>query len=336
MIPEIWKPIIIDGIQTKYLVSNHGKIWSLITNKYRKLLITDGYYHVNLKYNKSESRQRIHRLVAAAFIENPNCLPIVNHKDGNKLNNYILNLEWVSVKENNNHARNILGVKSLTRTVDQYSDDGITLIASFPSMKEAKYATGSSHVGDACTGRNKTSGGYVWKYSDKREKSEVPIGKIHADFPNYIITENGNVYSIIFKRYLLSNIANGYQRIELSNKGKKKKFYIHVLVARLYIINPEPDIRKYVNHIDGNKQNNCVTNLEWVTQKENIIHAYESGGSKKYKKGVIKYDLLGNELGRFTSITEASTVTHVSASCISGACNGRYKTAGGFVWKYID
>jgi len=91
-----------------YYVTEDGKIWR--NGKQRKLNINPfGYYYVHLSiYGKSKT-MRIHRLVAETYILNPMNYPVINHKDGNKLNNNVSNLEWCTVKENTNHAINFLG-----------------------------------------------------------------------------------------------------------------------------------------------------------------------------------------------------------------------------------
>lgn len=108
---EIWKDI--KDYKGLYQVSNLGNIKSLNYNhtKKEKLLKTilqvDGYLGVNLGKNGIRKRYRVHRLVAETFLENSDNLPVINHKDGNKLNNNIDNLEWCSVAYNTQHSYNI-------------------------------------------------------------------------------------------------------------------------------------------------------------------------------------------------------------------------------------
>jgi len=102
---EVWKPI--EEMGGLYEISNIGNIRSLRNGKVRtvkKCVSTKGYYFVHITINKFTFRRKIHRLVAMAFIENPLNKPQVNHKDLNKLNNSIENLEWVTAKENIHHA----------------------------------------------------------------------------------------------------------------------------------------------------------------------------------------------------------------------------------------
>ena len=100
-----WKPVFVNGIQTKYEVSSCGMIKSLYLNIIlQPCLDGDGYPQVNIYVNGKRYCKKVHRLVAETFIPNPDNKPEVNHKDGNKENNDISNLEWVTNQENIDHA----------------------------------------------------------------------------------------------------------------------------------------------------------------------------------------------------------------------------------------
>ena len=99
------KTIIINNIETYYLISEDGRVYNLKTKRYLKgHLENTGYISVNLNINNKKKNYALHRLVAQTFLENPDNLPIVNHKDGNKLNNNVENLEWVTQSQNRVHA----------------------------------------------------------------------------------------------------------------------------------------------------------------------------------------------------------------------------------------
>lgn len=183
-LPE-WRDI--PGYEGLYQACDDGRIKSLFRYK-RELkpnIMPNGYATVELFKNKSSQRFLIHRLIAITFLENPDAKSQVNHKDENKLNNTVSNLEWVSPRENMNYGtrteRQRLHTdysadirkeiarrngKSVSKPVMQYAKDG-SFIKEYESAKEACRQTGinSSHISECCQGkRYKTVGGYVWKF----------------------------------------------------------------------------------------------------------------------------------------------------------------------------
>lgn len=122
----------------------------------------------------------------------------------------------------------------------------------------------------------------------------------------------------------------GYLRIALCVNKVSKKYTIHRLVALTFIDNPEN--KEFVNHIDGNKLNNNVNNLEWSTRNENEIHAFING--LKHHKAVIQYDIHGNKIAEFESIKLAAKHVGISHSSISECCNGITKTPKNYIWKF--
>lgn len=127
-----------------------------------------GYYVVNLRRDHTMNVSQVHRLVAEAFIPNPDNLPTVNHKDGNKQNNSVANLEWASYSENNIHAlhhglRNPRGNMIIQKSL---SGD---IIAEYKSACEASRVTGIGRgvISHCVNGRIKTAGGYLWYKVDK-------------------------------------------------------------------------------------------------------------------------------------------------------------------------
>lgn len=100
----------------------------------------------------------------------------------------------------------------------------------------------------------------------------IKMEKNIKNWENYTIDEFGNVKNSKTNKYLKGALNNkGYLRVELHKNKKLKKFFVHRLVAEYFIENPLN--KKQVNHKDGNKQNNRVDNLEWVTNQENRNHA---------------------------------------------------------------
>ena len=167
---EIWCDI--EGYEGLYQISNKGHVKSLYNGSERILkpgLMTGRYLYVVLCKNGNQSNQRIHRLVAKAFIPNPYNLHEVNHKDENKLNNCVNNLEWIRHIDNCNYgSRNERVADSLSKPILQYSKYG-EFIKEWPSALEVKRVLGiaNSHIIDCCKGRRKSAGGFVWRYKEK-------------------------------------------------------------------------------------------------------------------------------------------------------------------------
>lgn len=128
----------------------------------------------------------------------------------------------------------------------------------------------------------------------------------------------------------------GYLYVELSKDGKAKKVSIHRLVAEHFIPNVED--KPQVNHIDGNKVNNKVDNLEWVTASENIKHAHNNSLRGEFHKGIAveQYTMSGEFVRRFKSINKASKITGIDYSTIKKNCEGIFKQAGGYLWRYTE
>ncbi len=127
---------------------------------------------------------------------------------------------------------------------------------------------------------------------------------------------------------------NGYLTLSLYQNQKGKSFYVHSLVANHFIANPFN--KRCVNHKDGNKQNNHLSNLEWATHSENNSHAIQIGLKKSINpaRGVMQLDLEGNEVARYHSSEHAPYP--FSSGNICHVCNGTRLTHGGFKWKFIN
>ena len=120
---------------------------------------------------------------------------------------------------------------------------------------------------------------------------------------------------------------HGYVWVTLCKNGKSKTHSVHRLVAMVFI--PNSDKKLQVNHIDGNKENNLVENLEWCTNSGNQLHAVRNGLSKIAKKVVCL------ETGKtYASSGEAQRNIGICGRNIRSCCDGRYKTAGGYHWKW--
>ena len=154
---------------------------------------------------------------------------------------------------------------------------------------------------------------------------------------------NGTGLATLPTRILKQGINyKGYPIIYLSKNSKSRTLPIHRLVAKAFI--PNPKNKPQVNHIDGNKVNNNASNLEWVTNSENQVHAYEmglnsvTGRAGKQKRAVIQVDMkTGEYLNEYDSIAEATkAIGFVSKSNIGACCRGIKKSVGGYKWIYKE
>lgn len=164
-----WKSI--DGFEGHYLVSDDGLVWSKRRSTVLKPKIDRyGYKVVGLSLNGRTYHRTIHRLVAEAFIPNPNNLPTVNHINEDKSDNRAVNLEWLSIVDNDNHGtRNERMANTKCKLpVEQILPDGTTV--RYKGVKDASRKTGVHRccIALCCKNIRKTAGGYKWRYFDER------------------------------------------------------------------------------------------------------------------------------------------------------------------------
>lgn len=133
----------------------------------------------------------------------------------------------------------------------------------------------------------------------------------------------------------------GYPMVALSvGVNRQKRRFVHRLVAETFIENPRPDLYNQINHIDGNKRNNRIENLEWTNCSLNQIHAYKLGLHKptdKLNKKVIQLDDDGNIIKIWDSLHQAEK--ELGGKCVGhiwGCIKGERKHCKGYKWKYYD
>ncbi len=186
---EEWRDI--EGYEGLYQVSSEGRVKSLERNVVKgkgglykieeKVLKsgkgTWGYLIVKLYKDEKKKNHRIHRLVASAFLDNPNNLPQVNHKDENRTNNRVENLEWCSPQYNINYGTR---TEKTQIPILQFSLDG-EFIKKWDSLTQVERELGfrKGHIGKCCKGKSKTAKGYKWCYHYKSlwERKHIPLIK---------------------------------------------------------------------------------------------------------------------------------------------------------------
>lgn len=142
---------------------------------------------------------------------------------------------------------------------------------------------------------------------------------------------------IVRERILKSSSSGvGYEKVVLSKAASHKSIRVHKLVAQAFI--PNPDGKSEINHIDGNKRNNCADNLEWVTAKENQNHAIQKGLRVDFfrRKKVNQYDLDGNFVRSWDGYVEIEQTLGIPKQCVCACVKGRSKTAFGFIWRHSN
>ena len=171
---EVWRNC--KYYEENYQVSSYGRVWSVRNQRCLKpQKHNKGYLNIVLTAKNGKAKQEyIHRLVALTFIDNPDNKPTVNHKDENKQNNHVDNLEWATYAENNAHNDRLIRqgetfkVNGKTsKKVNQFDLDG-NFIKQFNSIREAERSFGVSgtNIFRVCKGQYKQSLGYIWKYAE--------------------------------------------------------------------------------------------------------------------------------------------------------------------------
>lgn len=173
--------------------------------------------------------------------------------------------------------------------------------------------------------------------------------------PRYEVSNLGRIRAIYIRGIKRNKILKpkltkkGYLEASLYKEGGHKSFALHRLVAEAFI--PNPNNYPTINHMDGNKQNNNISNLEWCTYKENIIHAYRTGlkhgirgKDHSSSKKIAQLDLEGNLIKVWESSMEIERTLkelNVDQACVIACCRGRCGrkkriTHKGYIWKYYE
>lgn len=160
--------------------------------------------------------------------------------------------------------------------------------------------------------------------------------------PNYLISNIGNVMNIKTRKILKHQIKKGYHRLELTSIDGRRSLYVHRLVAEAFILNPEN--KPQVNHINGNKDDNSIENLEWCTNYENAHHAITNGlwenvfkaSANTNEARKIKCKAVNKTTGKeiyFESISEAEKYFNNRHIC--DVLKGKRHTIHGYIMQYV-
>lgn len=155
----------------------------------------------------------------------------------------------------------------------------------------------------------------------------------------YEVSDTGIIRRKDNKNVLSGCIASGYRFIKLTfDNGKQQRFYVHRLVAQHFIPNDDPKYKTFVNHKDGNKLNNKVDNLEWVSPRENNLHYYQQIQKQKKERKVatpipvIQCTLDGQQIASYPSISKASKSSGISIVQIARNIHNEITHTGSYIW----
>lgn len=289
---EQWANVL--NFENHYQISTYGRIYSKYNKKLAPTHINVGFIQVYLANVTNSKYKTIHRLVAQAFIDNPNNFNIVEHRNGDVNNNHVNNIRW----SRGGYAAKLRRNMNRKRTV--------------PIKRKKKSSKNKAIVNIVDE---------IW----------VNIKKYET---RYQISNFGNVKNKRRNKPLTPVIVSGYHTVQLSHrKYKPTRFTIHRLVAQHFIENKYPDIYDKVDHIDNNKLNNRVDNLRWVNQSINI-QSYVDNYKPEMDKPILQYDLDNNFMREWKSILKIIEEYDYTMGMLYLALNGKSYTAYGYIWAY--
>lgn len=236
------KIIIIDGIETNYTVSEEG----IIKNSKTGRVMTVNKGNVQLRVNGKNCGRSVGKIVAETFLEKPEEDCLVNHKDGDKMNNRVENLEWITNQEN---GKNVW---------------------------EKRRANGTTSAGQKVVRKKREN--IVEINPSFLTENEKQI-ELDGELIPYSVNKDGQVRNLRTGRFLKGAILHTYQYINFRWDGKQKNKAVHRLVAEAFL--PKVEGATIVDHIDGDRLNNKVENLRWVTFRENANNIHLEKTPKK-------------------------------------------------------
>lgn len=277
----MFKKIILDGEITRWSIEETGRVRNDDTGKFLTGTILNGYRYINFRWKHKHKNKGVHRLVAEAFLPNPNNLEYVHHIDANPLNNHVNNLMWVSASENRQAA-------SYPSDVNKFAPDIVLDNEEWRTFRNS-----------------------IYQVSNLGRVRNTKLNKILKCKPSK---------------------QDGYVRVDIQlPKQARRKFLVHHMVYEVFV-DEHYDI---INHIDGNKANNKVTNLESVTQKENMFKAAYETNAWNFKK-VGQYDLNNNLLKIYPNASAAARAVGILPSSMRNALRLRQGKTCGYVFKWLE
>lgn len=229
---EVFKVITTPHVRKfAYLISSKGRIYSMLSGKFlRCYLDDDGYYNISLLTDETYSRRikrfRLNRLVAYEFIPNPNNLPVVNHIDGNKTNNFVSNLEWCTVQENTIHAERtgLRNVRGESNGNCKYTDDYAHTICQLINEGYDNFSIFKLFYPNNKTSDKFNEYMFICRLRERKLRPDITS---QYDFPSkntYKDPTRIQIISLLYRKYKVKDILNYYgfhnktENLDLYNK----------------------------------------------------------------------------------------------------------------------
>ncbi len=357
---EIERPVAEPGYEHLYWVTNFGNVFQKQTNKKVTIQIKQGYYYVVLSNENNKKKYVGIAILVYKTWKNkkaPTYDPdshshYVICKDGNKFNNHISNLECVPkgevIQNGIKNSSTVLGYGIRILMFEKTDEKCTKVVKTFENMHkvceslERKLKAIKGNINNCMNGKKPTAYGYRWRRESPPPPKETVedidgfecLGIIEGkDFSHYEINIDGIVINKNANNEIMKALINihGYLYVQLSSKGKKQNFRIHRLLGRHFLDKGKAfyDDDFVINHIDENKLNNSVSNLEWTTPQKNTLHSLGRRVAKLDKNTL-------EILNIYESIKEAyEDLNKKDNGGISNVCKGKQKTSWGFKWKYL-
>lgn len=256
----MFRTIQIDGQDTKYQVDENGVVINSETG--RRMTVNSGGT-VNFTINKRNKGRSIGKIVAQLFIENPEGYDKVTHINGDKTDNRVENLRWISDSEN---SKNVWELRRKNGTTSN------------PGNKKGKVVEN-----------------IVENYEDYNLEEDEKLIVIDDETIPYAVRKDGRIRNIKTNNELKGSILHSYRYINFRYDGKNKNKAVHRIIAEAFI--PNPDNLPVVDHIDGDRLNNTIENLRWATHSENMLNRHPDKTPEKpsFEEVVYTQEELDNE-----------------------------------------
>jgi hypothetical protein len=261
---------------------------------------------------KKQRKLSIHRLVAAAFLPNPDGHPEVNHKNLNRADNNLNNLEWMS-KSDQGLSKNKGHIKYINnkRRINQLDLDG-NFIKTWDSVADAR-KNNKGDINSVLSNRRETAAGFKWEYFTEEDLTNEVWKTL--DVPEYRTIKVSSCGRINDNGKIMNGCdhKSGYLRKKWKNDEKDtyEDIGVHILVCMAFHGIPENYKDLHVNHKDHDPHNNNASNLEWYTPKENATHKFTTNSKSLFSVlfnefAINKYSKDNIFIARYKSVQEAN------------------------------